>query len=290
MMDPRQIIQQLLNGELESYASETPHDVLVVCEQALGEGHLQIAHTLQQTLTSAESDFINFRKSQLENDAETAKIHITNSLESSRKSEQRDHLLEARIRMEWGLLRATLGEHTEAGVDLKWAVDRLSALSKGHRWHGLSLLNMATWHENRGEYGMALAMHADISRHGPHCLEIIAMSRRRAAEIFVAKGQMATAIRNMWIACHGFRQCDMDAEAIEAGLQWIDLGLSDVSHDAPTMDTVVASASPRSIGDPNPRAWINPSDLQDLLAWLDGNVDDEIGLELLNEAQSISQS
>ena len=289
-MDPRQIIDQLLNGELESFTSQEPHDVLVVCEQALGEGHFEIAQALQQSLTDAESEFINFRKSQLDNDAESAQIHITNSLEISRKSEQRDHLLEARIRMEWGLLRATLGEHTEAGVDLKWAVDRFSALSKGHRWHGLSLLNMATWHENRGEYGMALAMHADISRHGPHCLEIIAMSRRHAAEIFVAKGHMASAIRNMWIACHGFRQCDMDAEAVEAGLQWIDLGLGDVSDEAPTMDTVVESASPRSIGEPNPRAWINPCDLQELMEWLDGNVDEEIGLELLQEAQSVFQS
>ena len=289
-MAPRYILDQLLNGELETFTSQTDHDVLIVCEQALGEGHYEIAQELQNSLTSAESEFINFRKSLLDNDAENAQKHITNSLELSRKSEQRDHLLEARIRMEWGLLRATLGEHTEAGVDLKWAVDRFSALSEGHRWHGLSLLNMATWHENRGEYGMALAMHAEISRHGPHCIEVIAFSRRRAAEIFVAKGQMASAIRNMWIACHGFRQCDMDAEAIEAGLQWIDLGLGDISTDAPSMDTVVASASPRSIGEPAPRAWINPADLQQLLEWLDGKVEDKIGLELLEEAQLISQS
>ena len=38
MMDPREIIDQLLNGELESFTSQEPHDVLVVCEQALGEG------------------------------------------------------------------------------------------------------------------------------------------------------------------------------------------------------------------------------------------------------------
>ncbi len=289
-MDPRQIVRQLLNGELDSFISENPHEVLIVCEQALGEGHTQIYDNLKSTLSDTEIAFCNFRKSQLDNDAKSAQEFISKSLQLSRESKNRDHLLEARIRMEWGLLRASLGEYTEAGVDLKWAVDRFGALSEGHRWHGLSLLNMATWHENRGEYGMALAMHAEISRHGPHCLEIIATSRRRAAEIFVAKGHMASAIRNMWIACHGYRQCNMDEAAIEAGLQWIDLGLSEVSLEAPMMDIAVHSATPRSIGEPMPRAWVHPNDLRELSEWLDGRVHDEIGLELLKEAQSMSQS
>ena len=288
-MDPRQIVNQLLNGELDSFTPENPHEGLIVCEQALGEGHTQIYENLKSSLSESEIAFCNFRKSQLDNNAELAQEFISNSLQLSRNAEQRDHLLEARIRMEWGLLRASLGEYTEAGVDLKWAVDRFGALSEGHRWHGLALLNMATWHENRGEYGMALAMHAEISRHGPHCLEIIATSRRRAAEIFVAKGHLSSAIRNMWIACHGFRQCDMDEAAIEAGLQWIDLGLSEVSVEAPIMDVAVESATPRSIGEPMPRAWVHPDDLRNLAEWLSGRVNDKIGLELLQEAHSISQ-
>ena len=82
----------------------------------------------------------------------------------------------------------------------------------------------------------------------------------------------------------------MDEAAIEAGLQWIDLGLSEVSVEAPIMDIAVQSATPRSIGEPMPRAWVHPNDLRELSAWLDGRVHDEIGLELLQEAQSMSQS
>jgi hypothetical protein len=192
--------------------------------------------------------------------------------------------------MEWGILRASLGEFEQAGIDLKWSVERISALSAGHRWHGMALLNMATWHLNRGESGMALAMHAEISRHGPHLVEIVSMSRRQAAEILIEKDHLSSAIRNLWIAHHGFRQSSMDEAAVEAGLHWIDLGLTEVSTDAPEMHTVIESAVPRSAGDPKPRVWIHPNDLNMMYEWIESRTDDSDAIAVLDDAHLALQS
>ena len=186
--------------------------------------------------------------------------------------------------MEWGVYRASLGESDLAGIDLKWAVERMGALSEGHRWHGLALLNMATWHRNRGESGMALAIHAEISRHGPHLVEIISMSRRSAAEILIEKDHLFSALRNLWVAHHGFRDSNMEAEAVEAGLHWIDLGLTDVSTDAPEMQFAIETAAPRSVGQPKPRVWIHPRDLDMMCEWIQPRIDDKDAIAVLDDA------
>ena len=186
--------------------------------------------------------------------------------------------------MEWGVLRASLGEIDQAGIDLKWAVERMGALSEGHRWHGLALLNMATWHRNRGESGMALSIHSEISRHGPHLVEIISMSRRSAAEILIEKDHLFSALRNLWIAHHGFRHSNMEAEAVEAGLHWIDLGLTDVSTDAPEMQFAIETAAPRSVGQPKPRVWIHPRDLDMMCEWIQPRIDDKDAIGVLDDA------
>ena len=161
--------------------------MLLICEQALGQGETEIAEMFYPKLNSIEQSIYQFRIAQLGNDAELAQTHLTTALQNSRTRELRDHMLEARIRMEWGILRASIGEHEQAGVDLRWAMERLGALSEGHRWHGLCILNMAKWHQNRGELGMALAMHSEISRNGPHHIEIIAVSRRMLQNCWLPK-------------------------------------------------------------------------------------------------------
>tara|TARA_B100000609_G_scaffold149982_1_gene121426 strand:- start:7091 stop:7669 length:579 start_codon:yes stop_codon:yes gene_type:complete len=192
--------------------------------------------------------------------------------------------------MEWGILRASIGEHEQAGVDLRWAMERLGALSEGHRWHGLCILNMAKWHQNRGELGMALAMHSEISRNGPHHIEIIAVSRRNAAELLIAKNHIQSALRNLWISHHGFRQTEMLDAAIESGLHWVDIGLSNVSLQAQSMDDAVHNAAPRSVGDPLPKPAIHPDDLSIMVNWLNEQKLDEIGESLVSEAQERLQS
>ena len=288
-MDPRQVVTQLLHGESVNL-TENQHDSLIVAEQAIGEGHDELVELLSHELNDIELQILQFRKAQIVNDAVLAQQCLTTALEISRSKEHRDHLLEARIRMEWGILQSSLGEFDKAGVDLKWAVDRLGALSEGHRWHGLALLNMAEWHRSRGEFGMALAVHAEISRHGPHLIEIISISRRRAAEILVDKKHIYSAIRNLWIAYQGFRQTNMEPEAIEAGLHWIDLGLSEVSTDAPEMRVAVDTATPRSAGEPKQRAWIHPSDLEMMCQWIEPRIDDTDAKEVLADAHQALQS
>ena len=90
---------------------------------------------------------------------------------------------------------------------------------------------------------MALAMHSEISRNGPHHIEIIAVSRRNAAELLVAKNHIQSALRNLWISHHGFRQTDMLDAAIESGLHWVDIGISNVTREAQSMDDAVHNAA-----------------------------------------------
>jgi hypothetical protein len=289
-MDPRQVVSQMLSGKGSSILPTGAHEALIVAEQAIGEGHTHLISEIMPHLNEIESHIVEYRYALLDNDAESAQQSLTSALAISRSTELRDHLMEARIRMEWGILRASMGEFDQAGIDLKWALDRLGALSEGHRWHGLALLNMASWHRNRGESGMALAMHAEISRHGPHLIEIISHSRRQAAEILIEKNHQFSALRNLWIAHHGFRQSSMEEEAIEAGLHWLDLGLSEVSPDATEMDIAIQTASPRSVGEPKPRVWVHPNDINKMYDWLKSRTDDTTALAVLDDAHLALQS
>ena len=283
-MDPRHLVSQLLSGEGVEILPTGQHETLIVAEQAIGEGHTQLIDVLLPFLNEIEFNILQYRYAQLANDAASSQESLATALDISRSKQHRDHLLEARIRMEWGVLRASLGEIDQAGIDLKWAVERMGALSEGHRWHGLALLNMATWHRNRGESGMALAIHAEISRHGPHPVEIISMSRRSAAEILIEKDHLFSALRNLWIAHHGFRNSSMEVEAVEAGLHWIDLGLTDVSSNAPEMQLAIETAAPRSAGEPKPRVWIHPRDLEMMCEWIQPRIDDKDAIAVLDDA------
>ena len=289
-MDPRHIVSQMISGKGTEILPNGQHEALIVAEQAIGEGHTQLIPQIMPHLNEIESHILDYRFALLANDAQSAQQSLTAALDISRSTEHRDHLMEARIRMEWGILRASMGEFDQAGIDLKWSLERLGALSEGHRWHGLALLNMATWHRNRGESGMALAMHAEISRHGPHLIEVISVSRRQAAEILIEKNHLFSALRNLWIAHHGFRQSSMEDEAIEAGLHWVDLGLTEVSSDAPQMHTAIELAAPRSVGEPKPRVWIHPNDLKLMCAWLKPRTDDSVAHALLDDAHLALQS
>jgi len=289
-MNPETIVGEIMSGVRSDYIESNPHDLLLICEQALGQGHNHVAEMFYDRLNEIEQSIYQFRSAQLANDAILAQKNLTTALQISRTREHRDHLLEARVRMEWGILRASIGEHEQAGADLRWAMERLGALSEGHRWHGLCILNMAKWHQNRGELGMALAMHAEISRNGPHHVEIIAISRRNAAELLIAKNHIHSALRNLWISHHGFLQTDMIEAAIESGLHWIDLGMSNVSSTAQSMDDAVHNAAPRSVGVALPEPAIHPDDLKIMVEWMQSQELDEVGLDLIKEAQDLLQS
>ncbi|MDP6905936.1 MAG: hypothetical protein QF440_00785 [Candidatus Thalassarchaeaceae archaeon] len=277
-LDPRSIIHSWLNNESIESRLSGPHDYLRVAESALSEDIQDLIEYLVPNLSTAENEILNFRRAQLGNDAEAAQTHLANALTYSRNSSSRDHILEARIRMEWGVLRSTLDENEIAGTDLKWAMERFSALEEGHPWHGIACLNMAEWHRARNEWGMSLAIHSSISRHGPHQIETIAMSRRMAADIYVEIGQMMNALRNMWISFHGFQHTGLMDLAVESGLQWLDLGLAFVESSAPLMDTVVENSTPRSHQEKITEPVVNLSDVKSAYNWICDNLENRSGL------------
>ena len=271
-IDPRVAITTWVAGEsIDEYLVDE-HARLRICELALSDGNHDIISELHEHLSDSEKELLNFRKKQINNDAVMAQEHLKIALESSRKSTNRDHLLEARIRMEWGLLRASLGESEEAGVDLKWAMERFKALSDGHPWHGLSCLNLAEWHRNRSEWGMALAIHGSMSRHGPHLIENVSLSRRRAAEIYIGINQMMNAMRNLWIAHHGFKESGLTEQAIDAGLHWLDLALTNVNDEYTRMDHIIEKATPRSHMEPVTDIETHPEDVHHMYTWINQNI------------------
>ncbi|SVE62780.1 uncharacterized protein METZ01_LOCUS515634, partial [marine metagenome] len=121
-IDPRVALSSWLDDEsIDEYLVEK-HAGLRICELALMDGHNDAISYLHGHLSNSEKELLDFRQKQMENDAMMAQKHLARALELSRSSLNRDHILEARIRMEWGILRASLGESEQAGVDLKWAM------------------------------------------------------------------------------------------------------------------------------------------------------------------------
>jgi len=156
-------------------------------------------------------------------------------------------------------------------------MERFSALDEGHIWHGIAMINLASWHRARNEWAMALAIYSEISRFGPHSIEVIALSRYQAAEIYLEIGHDVNALRNYWIAYHGFMDSNMVEQAIESGLHWLDLGLSNVGVDGMSMDELVESASPREHNGAELTICINPDDIKFVFDWMMENITDFSG-------------
>ena len=217
-------------------------------------------------LSDAEVAFVDFRRAQLCNDFDSAQNMLKDCVESSRMSSSRNHLLEARARMEWGLLRFTQGEVEEAGIDLRWAMERLKVISEGSSEHGLAIINMAAWHLSRNESIMALAQLSQIDRLGPHKIEIIAESRLQIARILFEIGDYKSSQRHAWVAFQGFLSSSMIEGAIEAALIWLDLSLNEVSKGATLMSEIVENASPRNLGD-NSECSAHADDVIMVIEW-----------------------
>jgi hypothetical protein len=219
-----------------------------VAEHAAAEQEEALVTALSPVLTDAELQFVNFRRAQATHDATAATEAIRSCVADCRRGGKRDHRLEARARMEQGLIRFSQGEEEEAGVDLRWAMERLKVLDEGSAAHGVALLNMAAWHETRAEWMMGLAMHSEISRHGPHLDETVALSRLAASRLQMHLQDHESALRHSWVAVHGLSDAGLSGLAVEAALIWLNLALTDVDGDAPRMQTRVDESSPRKVG------------------------------------------
>ena len=186
-------------------------------------------------------------------------------LERSRSVSERNHAIEARVRIERALIGAVPEEMI--GAELRWCVDRLNAISSGSSVHGLALLNLATWHANRGELMMALATHSEISINNGHPLDINSLSRLEVGRILSSMNDFGPAMRHLWSARSGFIELGMSPEAIATSLEWLDLALDDISNDSPTMASRIEEAKPRH-GPGNTTFPSNPSDITSIVEYL----------------------
>ena len=186
-------------------------------------------------------------------------------LERSRSVSERSHDIEARVRIERALIGAVPEEMI--GTELRWCVDRLNAISSGSSVHGLALLNLATWHANRGELMMALATHSEISINNGHPLDINSLSRLEVGRILTSMNDYGPAMRHLWSARSGFIELGMSPEAIATSLEWLDLALDDISDDSPTMASRIEEARPRH-GPGNTTFPSNTSDIASIVEYL----------------------
>ena len=254
-------VNPLSDSEIEDFV-----DKLGLANAAIFAGDEKFIGEISELLSEAEVAFVDFRRAQLSNDFDTAQNQLKECVESSRKSSSRNYLLEARARMEWGLLRFTQGHIDEAGIDLRWAMERLKVISEGSAEHGLAIINMAAWHLSRNEAIMALAQLSQIDRLGPHKIEIIAASRLQISKILFEIGDYKSSQRHAWVAFQGFRSSTMIEGAIEAALIWLDLSLNNVSKGAISMSEIVENASPRNLGDNN-ECSAHPDDVGLVIEW-----------------------
>ena len=257
----RHEVNPLSYSEIEDF-----EDKLGLANAAILAGDEIFIAEITGLLSEAEIAFVDFRRAQLSNDFDSAQSQLKECVESSRNSTSRNYFLEARARMEWGLLRFTQGQIDEAGIDLRWAMERLKVISEGSAEHGLAIINMAAWHLSRNESIMALAQLSQIDRLGPHKIEIIAASRLQIAKILFEIGDYKSSQRHAWVAFQGFRSCSMIGGAIEAALIWLDLSINKVSKSATLMSEIVENASPRNLGDNN-ECSSHPDDVELVIEW-----------------------
>ncbi len=245
-------------------------DKLGLAEAGVIAGDDGFCSKMDAYLSDAESFFIKFRRSQLNNDFDDAQNYLKESVEASRRSTERNHTLEARSRMEWGLLRFTAGEEEEAGVDLRWAMERLKAIEEGSIAHGVATLNLAEWHTSRNEGIMALAILSDINREGPHEEPIIATSRLQISCLLFELGDYVSSQRHAWVAFKACSKNEMMESAHQSALIWMDLSLTNIDKSASRMSDVVSEASPRELGQNAPCRG-HPEDLEEVVEWCTKN-------------------
>lgn len=212
--------------------------------------------------TPLQLDTLILQKKISQGDLDGIDLFSEQILNRSRSTSERDHLVEARVRMD----RALLGmiEVELIGAELRWCVDRLHAISPGSPLHGLALLNLANWHRNAGESMMSLIVHADISREGGHPEDIIGLSRLEAARIYVTLNDLDPAMRHLWSSRQYFTNNGMPSESLVASLEWLDLALEEVSESAPSMESRLENAAPRGMSG---ATWIpsNPQDVKTIV-------------------------
>lgn len=232
---------------LESYRKTSDigdYSLLVLCEQALGEGDKESFDLLKPRLTDAESSILEITECRYRN--EDPIEYIENALTITSKKETRDLALEGRARMERGLQRFLNGDIEGADEDLTWAETRLRSVSMASRDHDLSLLNKASFHQSTQAPLMALQVYGEISTSAGHASETLALSRMGAAGILAATGQLFSAIRNAWNAIKHAHASAFPALVWQANTLFLSLAVNHLNDDAEPLDVQVSEPGARS--------------------------------------------
>lgn len=233
------------------------YSLLVLCEQALGEGDNDSFSLLKPRLTIAESSILEITECRYRN--EDPVEYIENALILTSKKETRDLALEGRARMERGLQRFLNGDIEGADDDLTWAETRLRSVSMASRDHDLSLLNKASFHQSTQAPLMALQVYGEISTSAGHASETLALSRMGAAGILAATGQLFSAIRNAWNAIKHAQASAFPALVWQANTLFLSLAVNHISKDAEPLDIQVSEPGARSYSSDG----INPAILKE---------------------------
>ena len=244
----------------------TNYDIQVA-ESAINSGDIELAKSLLNGMVDGNKFFIESLISISQSDIESALNSLEKCINAVRSPKSRDAILEARAKMIRGLARTSIGEITEGGADLRWAMDRLGAISPGSDEHGISILNVAAWHRQQSEIVMSLATHSEIARESTHSPEIVAISRQRVASIHAELEDYVGALRHYWTAWKLSVSSGIDAIAEVSCLHILDIGLTEVIESSLRLDEQVQNAKPRSKSEKS-SASIHPDDLLEALNWI----------------------
>ena len=224
-----------------------------------------LADILRDEMNAAENAVLDLVAMRIT--GEVGLSDVEKALAVARNPEQRDLLLEGRLRMEAGLIRFELEEFEQAREDFTWAETRLKSVAKASREHDISLINKAAFHLALDEPLMALQVYGDISRKDGHADETIAISRMNAARILLSFGRISQALRNSFNAHAHAILAENLALAIEAGAIFVEIALPYIDQDAIRMKEQVAIAKPRDVEEEEIKPSIHPEDMEGILSW-----------------------
>ena len=242
MNDIKILLEKLNLGEIA--ISDLPKDSIFLIASCMILENIPGPDEILTQLTPLQRDLIGLQGLLMEGDVANASLTSSELLKRSRSSEERDLECEVRIRMERALL--ALDGPEVSGAELRWCAERLNAIAPQSALHGIAMLNQATWHSNRGEVMMALAIHAEITKESGFPNEIRGLSRLEVGRIMLSMEDLDSAMRHLWTARELFLESNMEAESLVASLEWLDIALEEVVDDAPRMAVRIENAQPRS--------------------------------------------
>ncbi len=241
-------------------------DPLEIALTAMTMAEREVQSLARESLNDSERLLLDAKDAWLRGDGPSAISCLDDCIEYCRRPDYRDPSMEARARMERGIIRASLGD-AAADSDLRWAMDRLSTLAPESSLHGLSILNLAGWHESQGERMMAMATLASIGRTSGHDSSIIGLSRQRSAAMRMEMNDHSSASRLHWVAWRILARGGQSVLAEVSALRFIDLALQNLDSEAERMDEIIELAVPTSKSGGTYHG-INPKDVAVVLDWI----------------------